>query len=382
MLALREAETLPALRDALALVAHLPMPSLPPPVAIEVTAARERMWALEGTSSAPPMPPMPASAMMSEADVLAKAAAAKAAPAAAAKAARGIAQPKLTPSSGAADGAGPMATAAAAAKGAVSQWASSLLGFSSQFSAGDNSAMQVLGENRVTKGKAAGGSSVKAWSAVPRPGETKEWVRLGFKTAVVATEVHVFESFTPGSVSAIRLADSTEAPFVWVDVYTRADGDGEGADVGTHRCFAPTLDGAAAGLVARAVEVELDTSAWGEDHWSEIEAVRLVGAPPPPLKEGALGAFMPKQPWEGERHYAARTLAAQRAVPPTADEDEDVQMRRAALSMVWQNVRLLGARYPPAVEAEAGCRKSGGADAASGYAVQSAIEAEQALGMD
>ena len=91
---------------------------------------------------------------------------------------------------------------------------------------------------------------------------------------------------------------------------------------------------------------------------------------------------MPKQPWEGERHYSARTLAAQRAVPPTADEDEDVQMRRAALSMVWQNVRLLGARYPPAVEAEAGCRKSGGADAASGYAVQSAIEAEQALGMD
>ena len=79
MLALREAETLPALRDALALVAHLPMPSLPPPVAIEVTAARERMWALEGTSSAPPMPPMPASAMMSEADVLAKAAAAAAA---------------------------------------------------------------------------------------------------------------------------------------------------------------------------------------------------------------------------------------------------------------------------------------------------------------
>ena len=47
MLALREAETLPAIRDALALVAHLPMPSLPPPVAIEVTAARERMWALE-----------------------------------------------------------------------------------------------------------------------------------------------------------------------------------------------------------------------------------------------------------------------------------------------------------------------------------------------
>ena len=94
---------------------------------------------------------------------------------------------------------------------------------------------------------------------------------------------------------------------------------------------------------------------------------------------------MPKQPWEGERHYAARTLAAQRAVPPTADEDEDVQMRRAALSMVWQNVRLLGARYPPAVEAEAGCRKSGKADADSGYAALESIgaaAAEAEMGMD
>ena len=93
-------------------------------------------------------------------------------------------------------------------------------------------------------------------------------------------------------------------------------------------------------------------------------------------------SLAPGSPARSSRRSTARSLAAQRAVPPTADEDEDVQMRRAALSMVWQNVRLLGARYPPAVEAEAGCRKSGGADAASGYAVQSAIEAEQALGMD
>ena len=172
-----------------------------------------------------------------------------------------------------------------------------------------------------------------------------------------------------------RRSASPTAPrrsFDWVDVYTRADGESEGADVGTHRCFAPTLDGAAAGLVARAVEVELDTSAWGEDHWSEIEAVRLVGAPPPPLKEGALGAFMPKQPWEGERHYAARTLAAQRAVPPTADEDEDVQMRRAALSMVWRTSASSARATRRRSRRRRGAASVGGADAASGYAVQSA----------
>ena len=274
------------------------------------------------------------------------------------------------------------AAAAAGGKKGLEQWASSVIAFSSQFSAADNSAMQVLGPSRVYPRGAAGGRSgggashVKAWSAVPRPGETKEWVRLGFKTAVVATSVEVYETFSPGSVAAIRLADATDETGDWVEVWRRADGEPNAAAPEACRCFAPALGAAAASLVACAVEVELDTSGWGEQLWSEIDAVKLVGAPPPPLKEGALGAFMGKQPWESERAHAARAQAAQRAMPAGASaESDDAQMRRAALSMVWANAKLLGCRYPAEVEAAAGVRRAG--EALSGYAVESALRAAE-----
>ena len=54
-------------------------------------------------------------------------------------------------------------------------------------------------------------------------------------------------------------------------------------------------------------------------------------------------------------------------------ESDDAQMRRAALSMVWANAKLLGCRYPAEVEAAAGVRRAG--EALSGYAVESALRA-------
>ena len=61
--------------------------------------------------------------------------------------------------------------------GPLSQWVCVLLGASSQFSASDNSAKQLLGAPRVFP---KAGSCVRAWSAVPRPGQRLEWVRVGF----------------------------------------------------------------------------------------------------------------------------------------------------------------------------------------------------------
>ena len=90
---------------------------------------------------------------------------------------------------------------------------------------------------------------------------------------------------------------------------------------------------------------------------------------------------MGKQPWESERAHAARAQAAQRAMPPPAQtaaaapESDDAQMRRAALSMVWANAKLLGCRYPAEVEAAAGVRRAG--EALSGYAVESALRAAE-----
>ena len=82
-----------------------------------------------------------------------------------------------------------------------SQWASTVVAFSSQFSASDNAAVQLLGPTHVFP---AGGHSPQAWSAVPRPGGGgKEWVRLSFGKPMWASELHVFETANPGSLSRI-----------------------------------------------------------------------------------------------------------------------------------------------------------------------------------
>ena len=73
-----------------------------------------------------------------------------------------------------------------------------MVAFSSQFSASDNAAFQLLGPTRVFP---AGGHSPQAWSAVPRPGGGgKEWVRLVFSKPVWPSELHVFETVNPGSL--------------------------------------------------------------------------------------------------------------------------------------------------------------------------------------
>ena len=57
----------------------------------------------------------------------------------------------------------------------LEQWASVVHAFSSQFSAGDNSARQALGRPAVYP---AAGSHVRAWSAILRAGATTEWIQV------------------------------------------------------------------------------------------------------------------------------------------------------------------------------------------------------------
>ena len=195
---------------------------------------------------------------------------------------------------------------------------------------------------------------------MPRPGETKEWVRLGFATAVVATSVEVYETFSPGSVAAIRLADATDETGTWVEVWRAPTASRTRR---RRRCAAASR--------RRSARRRRRSS---RAPWRSSSTLRGgAGAPPPPLKEGALGAFMGKQPWESERAHAARAQAAQRAMPAGASaESDDAQMRRAALDGVGEREapRL---RYP--AEAAAGVRRAGAA--LSGYAVESALRAAE-----
>ena len=241
----------------------------------------------------------------------------------------------------------------------IDQWASSVVGFSSQFSTGDNSARQLLGAPGTFP---EAGTSTRAWSAVPRPGECTEWVRLGYRIPVKPTQVIVHETLNPGSVIEIRATADVRgragADSMWHTLWS-----GERTNHNPNRpaahAFAPPLDAIACAELRHvaAIEVTLDTTGWSEDFWSELDAVKLVGSRPTAATAEPAAEpdrpFLTKQVFETDRAFAERcAYVKSRFGPPPADESE--AMRHAALSMVYTNAKLLGCRYPAEVERAAG----------------------------
>ena len=122
-----------------------------------------------------------------------------------AKVALGSASSKAAASSKASapPAAAPSRAPAASASRPIEQYPTGVVGVSSEFSSSDNSARQLLGRPAVYP---KAGSSVRAWSPVPREGEDREWVRLLFRTAVEPSSVTVYQSFNPGSLVEVRAA--------------------------------------------------------------------------------------------------------------------------------------------------------------------------------
>jgi len=130
-----------------------------------------------------------------------------------------------------------------------------------------------------------------------------------------------------------------------------------------------------------AIEIELDTTGWGDEFWSEIDAVQLVGTPADVHTTSSEAAAAPRpyltrQLWETERVFNDR-LRFVEATFGAAPTDPDEGMRQAALSMVWANEKLLGCRYPAAVEAQVGRKASA---PATGMAVTGELRAQAACG--
>ena len=305
--------------------------------------------------------------------------------------------------------AGTAAAAAAAAAappaespkaGVISMWVSTLLGASSQFSASDHSARQLLGAPAVFPHS---GTSAKAWSAVPRPGESLEWVRVAFKRAVHPTAIGIVETSNPGSIVAIRGTDRPKgAQAADSDWFVLWSGSVEYPDVPCREFRPPLRPGCGERLVS-ALEITLDTREWTAEWWGEIDAIRLEGVPP----EGAAGAaplarsapapaagavagtplkssvrvvpWLPRQLWESDRAYESRVRFDLARFGPAPPQSESEGMRRAALSMVMANSTELGCVYPAEVHASIEDRQGEARAAASGMAVegQRRAEAEQ-----
>jgi hypothetical protein len=159
--------------------------------------------------------------------------------------------------------AGALLTATGGAQAApVLQYAGSVIGFSSQYSAGNWSAQQVLGvPNTLVYGDIA-----TAWAAATRNGSL-EWISVGFGTAVYSTGATIRESNGNGFVYQVDLIDTLGTLHtVWSGVDNSAPN--MPADFSLSWAQTPYL--------VSGLKVYTNTDHTGT--WEEIDAIQLAGS--------------------------------------------------------------------------------------------------------
>jgi hypothetical protein len=145
----------------------------------------------------------------------------------------------------------------------VLQYASSVIGFSSQYSTTNWSAQQALGAPNTP----SYGDIQTAWAPAPRNGSL-EWLSVGFGTAVFSTGATLRESNGNGFVYQVDLIDTLgNLHTIWNGV----DHSAPGALVDFALTWAPTS------YLVSGLKVYTNT-----DHnsgtWEEIDSIQLAGS--------------------------------------------------------------------------------------------------------
>jgi OOP family OmpA-OmpF porin len=91
----------------------------------------------------------------------------------------------------------------------VVQWASKVIGFSSELTPIQYAAKQALGKPNVLP---AGGQSPNAW-APDRP-KRKEWIKLGFETPMQIQQIAIAESHNPSALYRVLAYDEQDREYV------------------------------------------------------------------------------------------------------------------------------------------------------------------------
>lgn len=147
----------------------------------------------------------------------------------------------------------------------VDQWASEVLGFSSQFAPTGWSANQILGEPDVF----VYADQPEAWAPMPRNG-TLEYITVGFEQPVYATAVTIRETYGNGMVFLVELLDlDGELHLAW-----EGDDPSEPGLPVNFRIDLPT-----SAMLVQGVKVHIDTDT-NLSTWEELDAIRLTGLLP------------------------------------------------------------------------------------------------------
>lgn len=150
------------------------------------------------------------------------------------------------------------------------QYATSVIDFSSQWSANDWSANQALGAPNTF----SYGDIVTAWAPLPMNG-TSEYLFLGFDTPVYAYGATIRETYGNGFVTQIDLLDlSSTLHTVWAGT----DLSQPGSPVDFQPSWTQTT------YLVNGIKIYIDTN-HNLDAWEEIDSVRLNGDTTAPVPE-------------------------------------------------------------------------------------------------
>jgi hypothetical protein len=171
---------------------------------------------------------------------------------------------------------GLLGAASSAQAAPILQYASSVIGFSSQYSTTSWSAAQVLGAPN-TMGY---GDIATSWAPRSQNG-TLEWISVGFNTAVYANGATIRETYGNGFVYQVDAIDTLgNLHTVWQGTDTSLPGAPVNFGVSWN-----TTSYLVAGL-----KVYVNTNHSGA--WEEIDSIQLAGMSDRPLPEPATFAMM------------------------------------------------------------------------------------------
>jgi hypothetical protein len=148
----------------------------------------------------------------------------------------------------------------------TTRWATTVLGFSSQYTATDWSAAQALGMPNTYP---AYGDIATAWASVSANGQ-REFLELGYTNPEPINAVSIYETLNPGAVDKVSVRNPSTG--LWQEVWA-----GTAAPAGnTSRIFTVTFP-----LTSFPVDaVRIDINSIAVSSWNEIDAVGITRAIP------------------------------------------------------------------------------------------------------
>jgi len=155
----------------------------------------------------------------------------------------------------------------------ITQHASAVINFSSQYSSGSWSANRALGEANVYP---VYGDNTGAWASIT-PDDQREFLVLGFEESQTVKKIEIFETYNPGAIDSIFNPGAIDSIFLrnsetqtWITVYAKAPQTDlpEAA-----RIFSVHL----IETIFKADAIRLAINSPAVAGWNEIDAVAITG---------------------------------------------------------------------------------------------------------